>query len=413
MQLTRAPDIPLFGPNTPADFWKPLLDPRPSAEEWLGAALASCEVLPEPACAGVRDLDELLVRVLTEAQFGPGHLRLGSSKRAYYLVKRVVPRSVTRSLRRAHLRVNGHAARLRWPVEDRYVAFLRATLARLLSDRGADRVAHLHFWPDERRWALVLTHDVETAAGQALIPVMADIEERLGFRSSFNVVPERYPLDRALLADLRGRGFEIGVHDLNHDGKLFNSKRRFLGRARRINDHVRELQASGFRAALTHRNPEWMQVLDVDYDLSFFDTDPYEPMPGGTMTIWPFQLGRFVELPYTLVQDYTLTALLRERTPRLWTEKVGFIARNRGMALLNSHPDYLRQHGTQRIYTELLETIRDGGGYWNALPREAALWWRARMRARAPADLPRGSVAHAHLDPSGLGGLELGGRDSP
>ena len=31
-----------------------------------------------------------------------------------------------------------------------------------------------------------------------------------------------------------------------------------------------------------------MQALEIEYDLSFFDTDPCEPIPGGTMSIWPF-----------------------------------------------------------------------------------------------------------------------------
>lgn len=413
MQLRSAPNVAILGPNAPADFWKPILDPPATAEEWSAAARASVSILPEAAQTGSRDLDDLVSRVLTEQQFGPGHLRLSSAKRAYYLVKRGLPRGLTRSLRRAHLRVNGRGAHLRWPVEDRYVSFLRATLARLLAARGLDSASFLHFWPDGRRWALVLTHDVETAAGQALIPVVADIEERLGFRSSFNVVPERYPLDHGLLADLRSRGFEVGVHDLNHDGKLFNSEARFRRRADRINRHVRRLEASGFRAALTHREPEWMQALDIEYDLSFFDTDPFEPMPGGTMSIWPFQLGRFVELPYTLAQDYTLTALLRERTPRLWTEKTKFIAQHCGMVLLNTHPDYLRQHDTQRIYTEFLQIIRSSGGYWNALPAEVARWWRARAATRSPTELSRSSLALAHLEPAGLGGIDLRCREMP
>ena len=114
-----------------------------------------------------------------------------------------------------------------------------------------------------------------------------------------------------------------------------------MRRAKRINAHLKELDAVGFRSPLTMRNPEWMQALEIEYDLSFFDTDPYEPMPGGTMSIWPFILGHFVELPYTLMQDYTLTAVLGETTPRLWLQKVDFIERYHGMALVNTHPDYL------------------------------------------------------------------------
>ncbi len=60
-----------------------------------------------------------------------------------------------------------------------------------------------------------------------------------------------------------------------------------------------------------------MQALEVEYDLSFFDTDPYEPIPGGGMSIWLYWIGRFIELPYTLAQDSTLAIVLGEETPRL------------------------------------------------------------------------------------------------
>jgi len=129
---------------------------------------------------------------------------------------------------------------------------------------------------------------------------------------------------------------------------------------------------------MTHRNPEWMQALEIEYDLSFFDTDPYEPMPGGTMSIWPFMMGCFVELPYTLCQDHTLMVTLAERTPRVWLDKVEFIRRHHGLALLNAHPDYLRVPGRFAIYEDFLKGMSRRTDYWHALPRETARWWRAR-----------------------------------
>jgi hypothetical protein len=122
-----------------------------------------------------------------------------------------------------------------------------------------------------------------------------------------------------------------------------------------------------------------MQVLDLEYDLSFFDTDPYEPMPGGTMSIWPFQLGRFLELPYTLVQDYTLARVLGETTPRIWLDKIDFLAEHYGMALLNAHPDYLRDADVWQVYKTFLRTIKERDDYWHALPRDVARWWTRRM----------------------------------
>jgi peptidoglycan/xylan/chitin deacetylase (PgdA/CDA1 family) len=233
-------------------------------------------------------------------------------------------------------------------------------------------------WPQGSRYALVLTHDVESSVGQGFVRAVADLEESLGFRSSFNFVPEDYRIDMNLMDELRQRGFEVGIHGLKHDGKLFNSRTKFERCAIEINRYLKDLGAVGFRSPLTLRHPEWMQALNIEYDLSFFDTDPFEPIPGGTMSIWPFFLGHFVELPYTLVQDYTLTDILKEETPRLWLEKVDFIRQHYGMALLNSHPDYLKVPSRFNIYSRFLQTMRDKENYWHALPREIAQWWKQR-----------------------------------
>src|SRR5207253_7439982 len=122
-------------------------------------------------------------------------------------------------------------------------------------------------------------------------------------------------------------------------------------------------------------------------DSSFFDTDPFEPLPGGTMSIWPFVLGRFIELPYTLPQDSTLVDVMGEKSPRLWLDKVEYIERWGGMALLNTHPDYLRRSDHWEVYSSLLEELRGRGSHWDALPRAAARWWRLRADAASASDL--------------------------
>jgi hypothetical protein len=78
--------------------------------------------------------------------------------------------------------------------------------------------------------------------------------------------PERYPLDMHLMAELRQRGFEVGVHGLRHDGKLFDLRSGFMQRAKSINGYLQAWNAKGFRAELMHRQPEWMQALDIDRD---------------------------------------------------------------------------------------------------------------------------------------------------
>jgi peptidoglycan/xylan/chitin deacetylase (PgdA/CDA1 family) len=384
----------LWSANTPARFWSCWTEI--STQTWVTAVEGA---LPLLDLASTPDnLDALLEQVLGEARFGPKRWQLSLAKQLYYELKPILPRPLTRGLRQAHSNLRRSTFPLRWPIEDRYAKFQWEVMRRVLQLTGAESIAFTYFWPEGRRFALVLTHDIETAAGQSYVRAVADLEESLGFRSSFNFVPERYRLDYALMDELRERGFEIGVHGLKHDGKAFQSYSTFQRRAQRINAYVRSFEAHGFRSPLTHRNPEWMQALDVAYDLSFFDTDPFEPMPGGTMSIWPFMIGRFVELPYTLVQDYTLAAVLKEQTPRLWIDKVNFIEQYHGMALVNTHPDYLCEPHLRDIYARFLDAMRAKNDNWHALPRDVASWWIARSSANDATNLPSKAV-QAHVRP--------------
>ena len=321
------------------------------------------------------DLTEIPSLTMGEGRFGADHWKLGMLKRVYYMLKPAIPRMFTRLLRRLYSKPSEIKTISHWPIDERLPLFQWEVLCQLLSQTGQESINVRRLWPEEHGFAFILTHDIETSKGQSFVREVADLEESMGFRSSFNFVLERYALDINLMQELRDRGFEVGCHGLKHDGKLFNSKDGFKNKAKRINEYLKEYKMTGFRAPLTHRNPEWMQVLEIQYDLSFFDTDPFEPIPGGAMTIWPFFIGHFVELPYTLVQDYTLTSVLGESSPGIWLDKVNFIEKYHGMALLNSHPDYLREPKTWDVYHDFLVAMQRRQGYWHALPREAAKWW--------------------------------------
>lgn len=382
----------LYAANVPQRFWRVLTTPEPTPAQWALAVQAAAVELPDTARAAGNDIENLLERTLGEGQFGPRHWRLSAARRMYYRVKPVLPRRLTRALRQRQSRAAVSSVALAWPIEHRYARFQWEVMRQLLALTKDASLRFIHFWPHGHPYAFVLTHDVETAQGQAYVRMVADLDASYGFRSLFNFVPERYRLDRPLIDELRARGFEIGVHGLNHDGRLFSSRAGFSRKAARINHYLEDLRAVGFRAPLTHRQPEWMQELAIDYDLSFFDTDPFEPIAGGTMSIWPFTIGRFVELPYTLAQDYTLTSVLGQTTPLTWLQKVEFIRAYSGMALVNTHPDYLHNPVTLKVYDDFLRAMRARADYWHALPREVARWWRARSGGASLADLPQAAV---------------------
>jgi peptidoglycan/xylan/chitin deacetylase (PgdA/CDA1 family) len=398
----------LWSANSPARFW--LCQDEIAEDDWrmaIRSALPTLGLTREPI-----DVDDLLTLVLGEGQFGPDHWQLSPARRLYYVLKPLLPSQLRYILRRLRIPAAQTRFPLGWPVEERYALFQWEVMRQLLLARNQASLTFRHFWPEGRQYAFALTHDVETEEGQAFVKGVADLDESHGFRSSFNFVPERYPLDHGLMQELRDRGFEIGVHGLKHDGKLFSSHAEFVRRTERINSYLRDLDAVGFRSPLTMRNPEWMQALEIEYDLSFFDTDPYEPIPGGTMSIWPFMLGRFVELPYTLVQDCTLTTILGETSPQLWLDKLDFIERYHGMALVNTHPDYLKDGTTWQVYGDLLRSVKERGDYWHALPKDVARWWRARLQHTTGASPPglrwgrlelNGETVSVRVDATGTG----------
>lgn len=329
------------------------------------------------------DPDELVLNLRSEryAQLQRSvrrSLRSGA-RRAYYTVRPVIPRAVQIGLRRSFTRVQsgGGPAFPRWPAEPA-LHDLCAFVLGCVADAARQPVPYLSPWPNGHEWALVLTHDVETAVGRDAIARVRAVEDALGYRSSWNLVPERYTVDDALVAGLTASGDEVGVHGLRHDGRDLATLRTLRRRLPEIRRWAERWGAVGFRSPSTHRRWEWMPMLGFEYDSSYPDTDPYEPMPGGCCSWLPFFNRGLVELPVTLAQDHTLFMILRQ-DGRLWHEKADFLRRRGGMALLIVHPDYMLEQETLEAYERFLQAFRDDATAWKALPREVSAWWRRRQ----------------------------------
>jgi peptidoglycan/xylan/chitin deacetylase (PgdA/CDA1 family) len=257
--------------------------------------------------------------------------------------------------------------------------FLRAF--REAVSRSEEEIA-IHPWPDDYQFSTCLTHDVETKQGVGLVDRLAALEEKYGMRSAWNFIPYKYEVDTGLLRDLKDRGHEIGVHGYNHDGRLFESRRTFDYRTGPINEALKRYESVGFRAPMVHRNLKWLQALDVDYDASCFDIDPFQAMPGGVGSVWPFIAGKFVELPYTLPQDHTLLISLGEKSSAVWEHKLAILKNLAGMAMLVTHPDYLDVPERLGVYESFLQHLQTQSNCWFALPQEITQWWRQRDSMR-------------------------------
>jgi hypothetical protein len=305
--------------------------------------------------------------------------------RAYYRVRPILPRGMQIALRRSYARIQARREFPRWPVEPALHDLLRLVHG-WLSEIAGEPVPWLGPWPQGYRWAVVLTHDVETAAGQAQIGVMRGIERELGYRSSWNFPALRYPVDESVVAALREDGCEVGVHGALHDGRDIESESTLEARLPAMRTVAERWGAEGFRSPATQRSWALMPRLGFAYDSSSPDTDPYEPQPGGCCSWWPFFNADMVELPITMPQDHTLLTILRRDGETAWLEKARSLRERSGMALLLTHPDYLGTPETAEPYRRTLTALAHDATAWRALPREVAAWWRRRADSTVERD---------------------------
>jgi hypothetical protein len=234
--------------------------------------------------------------------------------------------------------------------------------------------------------AAIMTHDIETRSGLDFCDALMDLDDSFGIKSSFQVIPEtRYAVPQNFLADLRARGFEVNVHDLNHDGHLFRERKEFLRRIAKINRYLRVYEAEGFRAGVMYRNQEWYKDLKVSYDMSVPNAAHLDPQSGGCCTIMPYFVSNVLELPVTTTQDYALFKILEDYSIALWQREIDMVRARHGLISLLVHPDYIIEKRPRAIYRQLLQhlsQIRAEGDVWFALPREVNEWWRQRSALR-------------------------------
>ena len=305
---------------------------------------------------------ELLFKYLFENGFDN---KFSVKQKVYYnFIRPILPISIRQKLQE---RVN---IKIKWKKD-----FIDDSFVNSIIKLQSDTVAKFKF-KSEKDCAIVLTHDVEEQHGFDFIPKVMELEKKYGFKSSWNIVPYKYKIDEGILKLIRNVGHEIGIHGYNHDGKLYYSEKIFNERVPYINDALKRFGAIGFRSPQVHRNLVWIQKLEIEYDASCFDYDPFQPFPGGTGSIWPFMAGKFVELPYTLPQDHTMFYVLKQKDISIWKNKADWVTKNKGMILLITHPDYLRDRNHLEMYEELLKYLKTFDNAWYCLPREMAEWWK-------------------------------------
>jgi hypothetical protein len=389
--LSKHPGFFKFGPESICYGRTAAFTPSPEAGKILNDALKYARSGPN----GINlpfDLAETVNALRREKYVKNGNgagrssLLQRSVRAAYYAVRPAMPVPVRKHLQRYSLRGWDKQEFPRWPVETSVESAFETAMLLTLKKRGLKEVPFIWFWPDGAQACALMTHDVEAPAGRDFCDQLMDIDDSYGIKASFQVVPEsRYEVSPAYLEGIRRRGFEVNVHDFNHDGNLYRDYEEFRRRAARIEEYRKIFGARGFRAGVLYRNIDWFDLLHFEYEMSVPNVAHLDPQHGGCCTTFPYFIGDLLEIPVTMTQDYSLFNILRHYTLDLWESQMEAIRRKHGVMSCIVHPDYICNEPEQKVYRSLLARLaelRKTAGVWTPLPGELNQWWRQRSRMK-------------------------------
>ena len=284
-----------------------------------------------------------------------GAVLKGMVRRAYYSCRPFLGVSIRRPLQQFWIRGWQDIRFPKWPVDCTVERVCSEVMTDSLRNGKEKAIPFIWFWPCRANACVIMTHDVETQVGLDCLNELMNLDDSFGIKASFQLVPEkRYFVAPSILAEIRHRGFEINVQDLNHDGMLYATREQFLRRANLINMYRRRFEAHGFRAAVLYRRPEWYADLDFSYDMSIPTVGHLSAQRGGCCTVMPYFIGNVLELPVTTTEDYGLLHLLSQSSIDLWVQQVDLIIKNNGLISFIVHPDYILEKRARTLYEKLL-----------------------------------------------------------
>jgi peptidoglycan/xylan/chitin deacetylase (PgdA/CDA1 family) len=221
-----------------------------------------------------------------------------------------------------------------------------------------------------RKYACLITHDVDSQEGLRRALALKRLEERYDIQSAWFLPTEQYRLDSEMLLKLANHG-EVGAHGTRHDGKLIrfsrNSLYRQLSKAKYILEDILGLDVVGFRAPLLQHSRmifEGLFEAGYVYDSSVPSWEPRHPScmrPYGIGTVYSFDVGEIVEVPVSVPQDHQMIQVLGlsvKQTVEKWLEMKEAVKELGGVCTILVHPDYeLASSESLGFYEELLNVI--------------------------------------------------------
>lgn len=275
-----------------------------------------------------------------------------------------------------------------WPIEKSVELIRRLVLECIKLQGGETKRAGNGFWPESKNFAIVLTHDVDTAKGFRNIDKIAKLEEERGFVSTWFIVAKGYKKDKVLLNGLLNKGHEIAMHGDYHDSGLsFLERAKIKNRFKKCLDFIEAYKIRGFRAPSLLHSKELMNVLLEFgfYDSSVPDTGKLSPFPQtvGCCSIFPYMNNNVLEIPITLPLDSSLIFLRfnPDAMMDIWKRKMCWIRQVGGMLVLDTHPEphFIADECYLESYRLFLDELSSYNDAWVATAGSVADWWKRRI----------------------------------
>jgi hypothetical protein len=252
------------------------------------------------------------------------------------------------------------------------------------------------FWPEGKKYAAALTHDVDSSEAwkKGYWKAFAELEEANGLRSSWHICSVHAHRWEREIEELAKRGHEIAWHGPRHDYRIAFMRPEELASTLSANRPLfARFGIRGFRSPNYLRTNRLYNGLAgaLGYDSSTMDTaaEPLSPARRtGCCTVFPFFRGDLLVIPLTVPDGLTIRCLTGDDAgaiAAIQSAKIEWIKGVGGLALAITHPEawISMRPGSFGAYRKMVERIASDHEAWKALPRDIEAWWRKRAAGAA------------------------------
>lgn len=229
-----------------------------------------------------------------------------------------------------------------------------------------------NIWPLGKTCAFISTHDIDSKFGQEFLKNFIEIEKKLGVKSTNFWVTHLYELKHSFLKELQKEGFEIALHDYNHDGRLVMlSKDEIRKRLELSKDFISKYSVKGIRSPGFLRSKNFYHIVKeyFSYDMSIIDFSYLFPFSGdGCKTAMPFYLDNLLIMPTSLLRDGEARAmrLKPKEILNFWINKYNWLKSKNCLIVLLTHPEqgFSGNNEMLSVYKEFLEYLTNDSTCW-------------------------------------------------